>query len=170
MGDDPMMQKVMEFGTPGAAHKVLEPKVGKWTFEYKCYDAPGGTPQSSKGTAEVKWIMDGRFLEEKVTGDWMGQTFNGTGTAGYDNMKKKYVASWVDNMSTGIMTMEGTYDAGTKTFTYTGECPDFMAGKYVKSRSVEKWTDNDHMVSQAYKAGPDGKEFMFMELHYTRAK
>src|SRR5205085_11243302 len=30
---DPMMAKWMEFASPGAAHKVLDPKVGKWTLK-----------------------------------------------------------------------------------------------------------------------------------------
>ena len=42
-------------------------------------------------------------------------------------MKKKFVGSWVDNMGTGIMFSEGTYDPATKTFTYTSESNPFPA-------------------------------------------
>ena len=40
---------------------------------------------------------------------------------GYDNVKKKFLASWIDNMGTGIMNLEGTYDAATKSLTYHAE-------------------------------------------------
>jgi hypothetical protein len=73
-------------------------------------------------------------------------------------------------MSTAIYYSEGTYDAATRTFTFTGESPDLMAGEYVESRWVETWTDDDHFVSQGYKPGPDGEEFLEMELRYTRAE
>ena len=86
--DDPMMQKWIEYGTPGAAHKALDPRVGKFTYEMKCWDSPGASPMTSKGTSEAKWIMNGRFIEEKVSGDWMGKPFNGTALVGYDNLKK----------------------------------------------------------------------------------
>ena len=168
--DDPMMQKMIEYGTPGPAHKVLEPRVGKWTYEMKCFESPGATATPSKGTSEAKWSMNGRFIEDKVTGDFMGQPFHGTAMVGYDNLKKKYISTWMDDMSTGIMYSEGTYDPATKTFTYSGECPDVMTGKFVKSRSTEKWTDADHVVMQSFKPGPDGKEFMAGEMNYTRAK
>src|SRR5688572_15501161 len=168
--DDPMMAKMKEYGAVGPAHKVLEPHVGKWSFEMKFYQ-PDGTPaETSKGTSEAKWIMGGRFVEETISGTFMGEPFNGRGTTGYDNIKKKYVSTFVDNMSSGIFHSEGTYDTATKTFQYAGESPDVMAGKFVKSRWTEKWTDNDHFMAQGFKTGADGKEFKEMEIAYSRAK
>ena len=32
--------------------------------------------------------------------------FKGMGIEGYDNVKKKFVASWVDNMSTGVPVLQ----------------------------------------------------------------
>jgi hypothetical protein len=168
--DDPMMKKWQEYATPGAAHKALEPHVGNWNLKMKCSSKPGEAPMESDATSKVEWIMDGRFIQEKVSGTFMDAPFTGQGTCGYDNIKKKYVSSWLDNMGTGIMVNEGTYDAASKTFTYTGECPDPMTGKFVKSRMTQKWTDNDHWTMQAFHPGPDGKEFMAMELTATRAK
>ena len=167
---DPAMEKMMEMGKPGAAHKVLEPHVGKWTLKMKCHMEPGAPPMESAATSEVKWIMDGRYIQEEVTGTFMDMPFKGQGLCGYDNLKQKYVSSWVDNMSTGIMQSEGAHDPAAKSFTYETECPDPMSGKYVKGRMVVKWTDNDHYTMQMFGPGPDGKEGMQMELLATRAK
>jgi hypothetical protein len=114
--------------------------------------------------------MDGRLLEDHTTGTFEKMPFTGLGHVGYDNMKKKYVSTWMDNMGTAIMMSEGTYDAATKTFTYTGEMPDPMQGKYVKSRTTEKMVDKDHWVMSMYSTGADGKEVQGMEISYTRAK
>jgi hypothetical protein len=165
-----MAAKWKEFGTPGAAHKVLDARVGTWSVDVKMIPPTGEAPTTTKGTSEVKSIMDGRFIQETATGEWMGQPFSGMGTMGYDNLKKKYVKSWFDNMGTGLMSAEGTYDAGSKTFTFTGECPDVMAGKYTHFRNVEKQTDADHWSVQTFKAGADGKETLAGQLDYTRAK
>lgn len=165
-----MEVKWKEFGTPGTAHKVLDLRLGKWNVDVKMFEPGTAAPQTSKGTSEVKWIMDGRFVEETVNGEWMGQPFSGRGATGYDNLRKKYVGSWIDNMSTGVMVVEGAYEAATKTFTYTGECPDVMAGKYTRSRSTEKMVDADHWTMQMFKPGPDGKEFMAAQMDYARAK
>lgn len=156
------------FSSPGENHKVLNAKAGKWTLKVKDYSM--GAPTESTATSEMKWVMDNRFLEDNTQGTFMGQPFQGQGFCGYDNLKKKYIGSWIDNMGTGIMTSEGTYDAASKTFTYTSECPDMTMTKYVKSRMTEKITDNDHMTMQMYGPGPDGKEMLKMEIDYTRAK
>lgn len=162
--------KWKEFGTPGQAHHALDGRIGKWNVDVKMFEPGNATPTESKGTSEVKWIMDGRFIEENVTGEWMGQPFQGRGTSGYDNIKQKYVSTWVDNMSTGVMYAEGTADSGGKGFTFNGECPDPVSGKYTRGRSVDKMVDADHWTMQSYKMGPDGKEFLAGQLDYTRAK
>jgi hypothetical protein len=168
--DDPMMEAMMKAGTPGAAHKALESKIGKWTTKAKFYMPGAPAPMEMEFKSEARWIMDGRFVQETVTGDFMGAPFMGTGTWGYDNIKKKYVNTWMDNMSTSIMIAEGTYDAATKTFSYMGECPDMTATKYVKCRSTDTMTDADHGTAKSWMIGPDGKEALTFEMTYPRAK
>lgn len=165
-----MEAKWKEYGTPGPEHKVLDARQGKWNVAIKMFEPGASAPQESQGTCECKWILGGRFIQETAKGQWMGQPFEGIGTIGYDNLKDKYVSTWVDNMGTGVMVAEGTYDAATKTFTFGGECPDVMAGKHTPFRSVEKMTDAEHISVQHFKRGPDGKEFLAGEMNYTRAK
>jgi hypothetical protein len=167
--DDPMMAKMMELATPGAAHKLLDPKVGKWNLKV-ISQMPGQPASESTATSEIKWIFDGRYMEETVQGKFGEMPFHGRGITGYDNLKKKYFSTWIDSFGTGIMVTEGTYDAGTKTFSFAGDMPDLMAGKYSKGRIVCKTVDNDHWTMQMFQTGPDGKEAMSMEIHYTRAK
>ncbi len=167
--DDPATMKMMAFATPGPSHKALDVKVGKWSAAVQMFE-PGSEPSRSTGTSEIKWAMGGRFLQETFTGEFMGQPFHGEGRIGYDNLKKKYVSSWLDDAGTGIYFSEGSFDAASKTFTFTGEMPDTNAGKYVKSHSTEKWVDNDHFTVHSYVPGPDGKDFLMMQLDYARAK
>ena len=168
--DDPAMAKMKELAKPGPAHKVLEAKVGKWNAQVKSWMEPGAQPMTETGTSEIKWIMDGRYIEDTFKGTMMGEPFQGRGLTGYDNIKKKYFSTWIDTMTTGMMHGEGTFDAASKTFTFMGECPDCMSGKYVKTRTIDKQADADHWTFQMYSPGPDGKEYMSMEIAYTRAK
>jgi hypothetical protein len=71
-------------------------------------------------------------------------------------------------MGTGIMTMEGTYDAATKTFTYTGEY-ELMPGMKEKVREVIKMTDATHMTMEYYEDRGQG-EAKTMEINYTKKK
>ncbi len=165
-----MMQKWMEFATPNEHHKVLEAKVGKWNDTVKMWMDPAAPPEESKGTSEFEMALGGRYLMDHTSGESSMGPFEGMGVTGYDNIKKKYVGGWVDNMGTGVMFAEGTYDAKTKTFTFSSEAPDPMTGKYVKQRVVEKWLSADKFVMEAYGPGKDGKEYKCMEITYERAK
>ena len=169
--DQQAMEAAMKsFATPGPAHQVLQQKAGKWSLAVKMFMPGAPAAMESKGTSEMKMIMDGRYLQDTTEGSFMEQPFHGQGLTGYDNLKKKYVGTWIDNMGTGIMTAEGSYDAGSKTFSYTNEMPDSSMTKYVKGRSTETWTDNDHWTMKSYAPGPDGKEYMCMQIDYARAK
>ena len=88
---------------PGEHHDTLKPMAGSWTTQTKYWMIPGSPPMESVGKANKKLIFDGRYLEEQYEGQAMGATFYGKGLWGYDNVKKKFVTSWIDSMSTGIM-------------------------------------------------------------------
>ena len=104
----------------------------------KAYFDPTKGPEESTGTMERKLIMGGRFLQEKYEGKAMGQPFFGMGIMGYDKLKKKYTAVWIDTMTTSIMHSLGTYDAEKKTFTYVSDDLDPYTGKKMKTRDVLK--------------------------------
>src|SRR6185503_4508262 len=112
--------------TPGTPHKGLAALEGTWTAKVKSWMKPGAPPMESEGTAEQKMVLEGRFLEQRFSGNFMGQAFNGLGHTGYDNFKKKYVSTWMDNMGTMVMVMEGTADATGKVTTYTGTIDDVI--------------------------------------------
>src|SRR5687767_11717445 len=77
-----MMKKMEAAGTPGPGHKALETFVGSWKAEVKCWHEPGGSPQVSQGTAQAKWTLNGRFLEEDFQGEMMGKPFRGRSLIG----------------------------------------------------------------------------------------
>ncbi|HVF81781.1 MAG TPA: DUF1579 family protein, partial [Flavisolibacter sp.] len=95
--------------------------------------------------------------------------FKGTSTTGYDNAKKVFFSNWMDNMSTGIMNMEGTWDEAAKAINFKGKmiCP--ANGKECEMREVYKIIDDNTQVMEMY--GPDmktGKEYKSMEIKFTK--
>ena len=71
----------------------------------------------------------GRYQQSTYTGNLGGMPFEGIGTLAYDNSRKVYVSSWIDNMGTGMMYLEGTYDEATKTLTMKGKAVDVTTGQ-----------------------------------------
>ena len=172
-----MMAQMMELGKPGENHKQLAQLAGDWTYTVKMWMDPSAPPEESKGTASRKAVMDGRFYVADAKGtfkmpgaDGKMQDFNFTGMSieGYDNVKKKYVSSWIDNMGCMIMNLDGAYDAASKTFTYNANC-EMMPGMPVKIREVIKVVDADHHTFDFYEDRGAG-ETKTMEISYTRKK
>lgn len=168
---DPAMMEAMKMGAPGPDHKALDPLVGKWKCAVRGWMKPGDKAEESQGISENSWVLGGRFLKQDFKGDWAGQSFEGVGYTGYDNVRKEYTCLWLDNMSTGIMEATGVLDPKSKTINTSGHfsCP--MTGEKNRwVRSEIKINDNDNNTYTSYFMGPDGKEFKSMEITYARMK
>lgn len=175
--DAEMMKQMMELSKLNENHKMLADLDGTWDYTVTMWMAPNAPPMKSTGTAVRKSIMGGRYFVMDVTGRMKmpgadGKLkdfeFKGMGTEGYDNVKKKFVGTWMDNMGTGIYISEGDYDPATKTFTYTSEM-EMMPGMKTKVREVMKITDKNHMGFEWYE-NRGGQEVKTMEIAYTRKK
>ena len=162
-----MMAAYKKAGAVTENHKILEPFIGEWTTASKVWMDPGAPPIDCTGTASAKSIFDGRFIQSEHRGTFMGEAFVGIATTGYDNLKQKYVSTYIENGSTAITWAEGTYDKATKTFTFAGQMDDPTAGAKVPFRFTEKLVDKDRIAFEWFETR-DGKETRMMELTYTR--
>lgn len=167
-----MMKRWQEAMTPGEPHKMLKESVGTWDAEVKAWmNGPNGEPSVSKATSEQKMVLGGRYLQQDVTGDMMGQPFAGTGFTGYDNFKKKYVSFWIDNMGTGMSTMEGAMDKDGKAVTMWGKMDEPMTGeKDKKVKYVTRFVDKDTQVFEVYDVKTYGETKPTMQITYKRRK
>jgi hypothetical protein len=164
-----MMAAYEKASAPGPAHKQLQKMVGKWNLKIKMWAAPGAPPTEETGTAETKALFGDRYVQTNITSSMMGKPFTGMGINGYDNAKKKFVGTWVDSMSTGIMHSEGTSDSAGKVLKASSVNTDPVSGKENKMRTVQTWQNDDTFVEEFFeKRG--GKEQKTMEITYTRAK
>ena len=98
MDQQAMMEVYKKLATPGEPHKLFATLAGSWTTTTKEWMEPGKPPTESTGTAEMKMLLDGRFLYQEYTSQMMGQPFSGIGIDGYDNLRKRYVTTWIDTM------------------------------------------------------------------------
>jgi hypothetical protein len=168
MDQQQMMEMMAKAATPGPQHAMLTAMAGEWDQKVSYQMDPAQPMQTAMASATVKAIMGGRYIQEESTGEMMGMPFNGMGITGYDNVTKKFVSTWIDNMGTGIMTSEGTADATGKIITWNGQMSDPMTGKVSKSRMVATLTDDDHHTFEMFGKAPNGKEMKMMTIEYTR--
>jgi hypothetical protein len=167
MDPQAMMELWQKLAAPGEPHKQLESLAGSWTTQTKEWMEPGKPPMESSGTVEMKSILGGRFLQQEFTGSMMGQPYSGIGTTGYDNLRKKYVSTWIDSMGTGIFLMEGTASADGKTITLKGG-HDEPGGGHMTHRAIWKLVDDNTQIFEMYGTHKGEKEMKGMEIVYTR--
>jgi len=163
------MDKMAKAATPGPQHEMFKKMAGEWTTSIKLQMDPSQPAQESQGAATITTLMDGRYCQEQATSQMMGQPFSGMGIYGYDNVLGKYVATWIDNMGTGIMSSTGTADASGKVIKWDSTMSDPITGKPSKERMVETIVDDNHYTLEMYGTPPGAKkEMKTMTIAYTR--
>ena len=168
--DTAAMRKAWEdFAKPGDMHKWMATLNGTWDGDITSYENPA-QPQKSKAICVYNSSLNGLYQEGKMKGTMMGMPFEGRSTMGYDNAKKKFVSTWIDNMGSGIVYMTGTYDDASKTLNLKGSQTDPTTGKDMDIREVMKVNDDKNYTLEMYGTGPDGKEMKFMDMVCKRKK
>ncbi len=157
-----------KYMTPGEAHKFLAMDSGNWDVEMTFWQAPGQPATKANVTASGKMILGGRYQQTTFSGSMMGMPFEGISTVGHDNATGKMVSTWMDNMGTGIMYMNGVYDQGSNQVEFKGEVTDPVTGKNKPSREIYTIVDNNTRKMEMFDIGADGKEFKNMEILMKR--
>ncbi|MBG9375374.1 DUF1579 domain-containing protein [Panacibacter sp. DH6] len=161
------MQKMMDYMKPGDMHKMLAGSTGKWKEEMTMWTAPGVEPMKMEITCEMKMILNGMYLEAVSSGNFGGMPFEGRNVVGYDNIRKIFQSTWVDNMGSGITYFEGPYDEATKTVTFAGKMVEPSEGREIEVKETMQFVDENTQVMTMYKIA-DGKEVKMMQIKLTR--
>lgn len=166
--DQKQIQKMFEeFAKPGKEHKNFKRLVGRWSCAVTSYYPDPSKPQKTKGNAVFRLLLGGRYMQQNFRGMMDGKRFQGIGVSGFDNAKKKYVGTWIDNSSTSIMHSEGTYDPKTQTMTEVGTSSSPIGP--MKMKMVTKYESNDKFHFTMYMLAGQGEQ-KIMEIDYSRIR
>jgi hypothetical protein len=164
------MKACMAAATPGQQQKLLTDGAGSWQGKVTMWMTPDSPPTESQCAVNVASIMDGRYITIDHKGEMPGMgPFHGTGTQGFDNVSQKYVGTWIDNHSTGIMNATGELasDGKTLTWTYSYTCP--ITKKPAVMRQIETVTSPTTKTLEMHGSDPkSGKEYKMMTIELTK--
>ena len=147
--------------------KLLAGDAGDWDCEIRMFNPDGTSAPPTKGT-EKSFMLGNMWIIGHFKGEMMGMSFEGASQTGFNPDTKKYTGTWVDSMSPHAMTMEGTYDEATKTFTSYGASKD-PAGNEMKMKMTTKYNSDGSRLFTMY-GEQEGESMKMMEILYTRAK
>lgn len=163
-----MIKAWMDFATPGDMHKWMAKYDGTWIGDVTMWMDPDAPPTKSTSTIKQKMAMNGLYQMADYSGTMMGQPFMGHSILAYDNAKKEFVNTWIDNMGSGIVIMRGTYDAGSQTLKLKGSQTNPVTAKDSELREEVKFVDDNTQMMTMWGEGHDGKEMKFMEATLKR--
>jgi hypothetical protein len=163
------MQACILAATPGKMQEHLVKEAGVWDGKTTMY-MPGAEPTEGECVSTITPMMDGRYVKCEIKGDMPGMgPFEGFGIYGFDNVLQKFVSSWVDNQSTGMMTGTGELSEDGKVMTWkcTFTCP--ITKKATALRQIETITGPNTKRFEMF--GPDpktGKDHKMMTIELTK--
>lgn len=168
---DDAMKRLMEACKPSSHHKELERLIGSWDTEISMWMEPSAPPMKSKGTAECKWLVEGKWIVTDAKGSFMDTSIQSHAVMGYDNFKRHFVFSQVDSFQTAMFHSEGNFDqAGNALITY-GVIDEPMDGENDKPvKRVWRFDGKDRFVIEVHDLGIGETNTKVIEYVYTRRK
>lgn len=167
--DAAMMKAWTEFMTPGDMHKWMAKSEGTWNGIVNTYMDPSN-PTKSQASARYKMVYNGLYQMGDFTGNMMGMPFEGHGIMAYDNAKKQFINTWIDNMGSGVIFMTGQLDPKTNILHLSGTQTDPMTKKDANIRQEIQFLDDNTQMITMYGPGMDGKEMKMMEMKMTKSE
>jgi hypothetical protein len=165
-----MMADMMKMITPGPEHQLIGKMAGDWTVSGQMWMDPKADPTPIKaGAMHSEMTLGGRFLATTQTGEMMGMPYEGHGQMGFDNFRKQYMLTWIDNMGTTISSAAGTADAAGKVISLMGKMDDPSMGKKDEDVKYEYTFKDDKTIQfDIYGFAPDKTPLKMMEMIYTK--
>jgi hypothetical protein len=165
------MARWMQTLQPSAAHKRLGEVLGTYDVTMKMYMAPDAPPMESKGTAEISWFAEGKWLQENWSIEMMGQKVKGIGHLGYDNFKERYVWSKIDSMQTCMNTAFGHFDKSGDNLILWGTIDEPMTPEQDKQvKYVTRGFGQDKFTLEVHDMMIGESNTKMLEFVYARKK
>jgi hypothetical protein len=152
--------RMRERSMAGPEHQVLARMAGSWDQETRYWSEPGGGAVVSRGTAENRMILGGRFLESVAKTELMGMAMESLTLVGFDRRHGRYTLQQLDNTGTYYVTAAGAAGANTGVITMSGEDGDPALGHTQRYEFRYRIDSDDRYVM----------ELVFLDEMHTRGK
>lgn len=152
--------------TPPGMGELLR-LVGAWDVKIESRPQPGLPWQERRGTAEIRSLLDGALVEERLLTAGGGETLS---TVSYDSMRERYRWTRIDNQTLYQDVEEGTMNDGRLAVSNvdTGTPLEIMGLKFHQRSTLSATTGDGFLVEQELSANGGQNWFLAAKLTYTR--
>lgn len=150
-------------------HHMLMAAIGHWQIEMKVWPSPQSKdPVSSVFECDTRPLGDGKFTVAEIRGTSNNMPYEARCVMGFNSVTQKFERVWFDNLSPGVLLLEGTYDQESHKITYTGKVTDPRTHEQIPIRQVLNLSDPGRQVMEVFTQFKEGKDYKSMELTYNR--
>lgn len=164
-----MQERTRRAATPGEHHEALGFYLGEWDVEMALV-MPGSPEQSWKGTATFEWVIEGRWLGERIRGELFGAPFESFSIRGYDNHARSHVVVTVSSSDTAMNLARGpVVDPEGRVAALYGTLDEYTMGELHKPfKVVSRRTGPDSHVLEIWDLGMGEAGAQVLVYRYAR--
>jgi hypothetical protein len=160
------MARWMATMKPGPAHERLKELIGTYEVTMRMSMGP-----EAKGTSEITWFAEGKWLQESWSVPMMGHESKGLTILGYDNFKERYVWTKVDSLQTTLPQASGHFDQSGDNLILWGTIDEPMTPEQDKQvKYVYRGFGKDKFVLEVHDMMIGETNTKVLELEYVRKK
>lgn len=159
----------MQASQPRREHHALDPLVGTWTTRLVDVAADGKESDPHPGSANIKWVLGGRYLSWDATLEIGGDVHETTGYLGYDLNQGEYQLLMISDLATGMSVARGRGDIGGKGIRLSIEVVDPTSGAIKRAQSTLRIIGKDRFELDQLGIDTSGEERIVRRTHYQRA-
>jgi len=149
-----------------AEHARLVAMCGTWNVDLTFWLQPNRPGIAAKGTATIRPLFDGLFVEEKIEGELNGSPFTTLSWTGYNGATNQYEATRIASTNGVRIAETGGYDAEARQFELAAEYR--FAGDTWHQRTVIQTSSADAMTATSYLRFGSVPEWKAIEIRYAR--
>jgi Protein of unknown function (DUF1579) len=166
-----MQDRMKVMATPGPRHAELASFLGKWDVEIAMI-MPGAPATRSKATGEYSWVIQGRWMGQRITGQFMGGPFESFAIIGFDNYAKNHVVASVSSMDTSMLMSRGLIvDPSHRVTAVYGTLDEYVTDELHKPyKAVTRKLDDNRHVMEIWDLGIGDAGAKVLEYTFTRRK
>lgn len=162
------LSRINRMSQPSEDHKYLKPLVGSWRGKGMARTHPHLKLEPVVCRLQIKWILDGRFLEQRIRCILDGEKLDGVGYLGYDRIAKRYAGAWFNSADSGYTALTGQRKDAV-TFIFTLEHNDAVVKKRIRStNTVTIVGPQKHTQVLTVRDPATGKDVVLSRITYTR--
>jgi hypothetical protein len=165
-----LMLQYMESNIPGPELERFFVLNGNWAMAIDFWPGPESQVSKSEGSAEVRPLLGGRFIQFQKEGELKDFPFRVLEIAGYDKSRRVYYIHTFDTMGKAGVVLQGSYDAERDRIVFKGTYFDRIKNRTLEIEYILQFIESYQFITELYLNHPNPQKgpYLSRRILFTR--